>query len=92
MPGALREIVTDQAHHQTEHHMRENRLRTLWQRHEAALCAWLTIPSSFSAEIMVHTGFDCFTIDLQHGLIDYQAAVPMWQAISTSEATPLARS
>lgn len=71
--------------------MRENRLRTLWQRQEAALCAWLTIPNSFSAEIMVHTGFDCFTIDLQHGLIDYQTAVPMLQAISTTEATPLAR-
>ena len=71
--------------------MRENRLRTRWQQGEAALCAWLTIPSSFSAEIMAHTGFDCLTIDLQHGLIDYQTAVPMLQAISTTEITPLAR-
>lgn len=71
--------------------MRENRLRTLWQRGDAALCAWLSIPSSFSAEIVAHTGFDCLTIDLQHGLIDYQAAVPMLQAISTTPATPLAR-
>ena len=71
--------------------MRENRLRTLWQRGDAALCAWLTIPSSFSAEIMAHTGFDCLTIDLQHGLIDYQSAVPMLQAISTTSITPLAR-
>lgn len=71
--------------------MRENRLRTLWRRGEAALCAWLSIPSTFSAEIVAHAGFDCLTIDLQHGLIDYQSAVPMLQAISTTEATPLAR-
>ena len=31
---------------------------------------WLSIPSSFSAELMAHTGFDCLTIDMQHGLID----------------------
>jgi 4-hydroxy-2-oxoheptanedioate aldolase len=71
--------------------MRENRVRTLWQRGDAALCAWLSIPSSFSAEIVAHTGFDCVTIDLQHGLIDYQSAVPMLQAISTTLTTPLAR-
>ncbi len=71
--------------------MRENRIRTLWQRGEAALCAWLSIPSSFSAEIVAHSGFDCVTIDLQHGMIDYQAAVPMLQAISTTATTPLAR-
>lgn len=71
--------------------MRENRLRTLWQRGDAALCAWLSIPSTFSAEIVAHTGFDCLTIDLQHGLIDYQSAVPMLQVISTTYATPLAR-
>lgn len=71
--------------------MRENRLRTLWQHGDAALCAWLSIPSSFSAELMAHTGFDCLTIDMQHGLIDYQVAVTMLQAISTTEAVPLAR-
>ncbi len=71
--------------------MRENRLRTLWQQGNAALCAWLSIPSTFSAEIVAHAGFDCLTIDLQHGLIDYQSAVPMLQTIATTAVTPLAR-
>lgn len=71
--------------------MRENRLRTLWQEGGAALTGWLTIPSSFSAELMAHAGFDCLTIDIQHGLIDYAAAVPMLQAISTTDCVPLAR-
>jgi len=71
--------------------MRVNRLRTLWQHGDAALCAWLSIPSNFSAELMAHAGFDCLTIDMQHGLIDYQVAVTMLQAISTTDAVPLAR-
>lgn len=71
--------------------MRENRLRTAWQQGEAVLCAWLSIPSSFSAELLAHTGFDCLTIDLQHGLVDYQMAVTMLQAISTTTTVPLAR-
>ena len=71
--------------------MRENRLRTAWQQGNAVLCAWLSIPSSFSAELLAHTGFDCLTIDMQHGLIDYQMAVTMLQAISTTPTVPLAR-
>lgn len=71
--------------------MRENRLRTLWDRGKAALCGWLTIPSTFSTEIMAQAGFDCLTVDLQHGLIDYQIAVTMLQTISTTDVTPLAR-
>ena len=62
--------------------MRENRLRTLWQEDKAAVNGWLAIPNSFSAETMAHQGWDSLTIDLQHGVIDYQAMVTMLQAIS----------
>jgi 4-hydroxy-2-oxoheptanedioate aldolase len=71
--------------------MRPNTIRTRWQAGEAVLTAWLSIPSAFSAEIMAHAGFDCLTIDVQHGLIDYSAAVAMLQAISTTDCIPLAR-
>lgn len=71
--------------------MRTNTIRTRWQAGEAVLTAWLTIPSSFSAELLAHCGFDCLTIDVQHGLIDYGAAVGMLQAISTTSCIPLAR-
>ena len=40
---------------------------------------------------MAHQGWDSLTVDLQHGLIDYQVAVTMLQAISTTEVVPLAR-
>ncbi len=71
--------------------MRENRLKRLWQEERPALGGWLLIPSSFSAEIFAHAGFDWVNIDMQHGLIDYSDAVPMLQAISTTDTVPLVR-
>ena len=71
--------------------MRENRLRALWQSGGAAVNGWLAIPNSFSAETMAHQGWDTLTIDLQHGVVDYQAMIPMLQAISTTDTVPLVR-
>ena len=71
--------------------MRENRLRSLWESGQAVVNGWLAIPSSFAAETMAHQGWDSLTIDLQHGLIDFQAMVGMLQAISTTPAVPVVR-
>jgi 4-hydroxy-2-oxoheptanedioate aldolase len=71
--------------------MRENRLRTLWNSDQAAVNGWLAIGNSFSAETMAHQGWDSLTIDLQHGVVDYTALVPMLQAISTTVTVPMVR-
>ena len=71
--------------------MRTNRLRQLWAEDKAAINGWLAIPNSFSAEVMAHQGWDTLTIDLQHGVIDYAALVPMLQAISTTPTVPIVR-
>jgi 4-hydroxy-2-oxoheptanedioate aldolase len=71
--------------------MRKNTLKEIWARGEAVINGWCSIPSSFSAEIMAHQGFDSITIDMQHGLVDYQVAVTMLQAISTTPVIPLTR-
>ncbi len=71
--------------------MRENRLRTMWQNDQAVVNGWLAIPSSFSAEVMAHQGWDSLTIDLQHGVIDYAQMLPMLQAISTTHTVPIVR-
>lgn len=71
--------------------MRENKIKQLWQAGKTAVNAWLTIPSSWTAEVMAHAGFDSLTIDMQHGLPDYQVALTMLQAISTTDVAPLAR-
>ena len=71
--------------------MRENRIRTIWQSGGAVVNGWLAIPSAFSAETMAHQGWDSLTIDMQHGVVDYQAAVNMFTAISTTATVPMAR-
>ena len=71
--------------------MRENRLRTVWQQGGAIVNGWLAIPSTFSAETMAHQGWDSLTIDIQHGVVDYQNAVHMLTAISTTDTVPVVR-
>jgi 4-hydroxy-2-oxoheptanedioate aldolase len=71
--------------------MRENRLRTLWKSGGAAVNGWLAIPNGFAAEVMAHQGWDTLTIDVQHGVVDYQAMVQMMQAISTTATVPVVR-
>jgi 4-hydroxy-2-oxoheptanedioate aldolase len=71
--------------------MRENRIRNLWREDKAAVNGWLAIPSTFSAETMAHQGWDSLTIDMQHGVVDYQMAVDMLTAISTTATMPMVR-
>ncbi len=71
--------------------MRQTRLKNLWAEGKAAVNGWLAIPSSFSAETMAHAGWDSLTIDMQHGVIDYQSLVSLLTAISTTDVTPLVR-
>jgi len=71
--------------------MRENLLRKKWASGEPTLGGWLMVPSSISAEIMAHAGFDWLCVDMQHGLIDYAQMVTLLQGISATDVTPLAR-
>ncbi len=71
--------------------MRKNKLKELFKAGKPIINSWLSIPSSFSAEVMANQGWDSVTIDMQHGLIDYPNAINMLQAISTTDTMPLAR-
>lgn len=71
--------------------MRATGLKAIWRDGGVAYGAWLTIPSSISAEAIAHQGFDYVCVDMQHGIIGYEAAVTMLQGISTSAATPIVR-
>ena len=71
--------------------VKENTIRKIWSEGDAVINGWLGIPSSVSAENMAQANWDSLTVDLQHGMVDYQAAVPMMQAICTKPTIPLAR-
>ena len=71
--------------------MRENSVKARWRAGEVAYGGWLSIPSSLSAELMANEDFDYVCIDMQHGAIDYQLALTMLQAISTTPTMPFVR-
>jgi len=71
--------------------VRQNKIKSIWQSGGAVINGWLGIPSSISAENMAQAGWDSLTVDLQHGHVDYQTAVTMLQAVSTTPTIPLAR-
>jgi 4-hydroxy-2-oxoheptanedioate aldolase len=71
--------------------VRENTVKSIWAKGGVVVNGWLSIPSSFSAEVMAHQGFDSLVVDMQHGVVDYQTAVTMLQAISTTGVIPFAR-
>ena len=71
--------------------MKLTKLQDKWAAGGNGLNGWCSIPSSVTAEIMAGYDFDSLTIDLQHGLVDYQTALTMLQAMTASGITPMAR-
>jgi len=71
--------------------MRANNIRKIWGQGGTVYNGWLMVPSSVTAEMLARQGWDSITIDLQHGLIDYADALPMLQAISCTDVTPMVR-
>ena len=65
-------------------------LKALFAGGRQAINGWCSIPSPVTAEIMAQQ-FDTITIDLQHGLIDYQTALAMLQAIDRRPIPTLCR-
>ena len=58
---------------------------------KANVNGWLAIPSGFSAEVMAQCGWDSVTVDMQHGVQDYQSMVQCFQAMQAHPITPLVR-
>jgi preprotein translocase subunit SecD len=56
-----------------------------------AVGAWLHLPGSAPAELMGSVGFDFVCIDLQHGVIDDNAVLPMLQALAATDTPSLVR-
>lgn len=50
----------------------------------------MRIPSGFIAEAVSYLDFDAITLDLQHGLVELETALPMLQAMS-KDKFPMAR-
>jgi len=68
-----------------------NKLKARLAAGKACVNGWLAIPSGFSAEVMAQCGWDAVTVDMQHGVQDYQSMVHCFQAMGPHPITPLVR-
>ena len=66
--------------------MKKNRILELQKNNKVCLNGWLSIPNSFTVEAMSKMGWDSITIDMQHGLNDYDTSISMLQVIANSNA------
>lgn len=68
-----------------------NKIKQAWADGKAVINGWLAIPSGFSAEVIAQCGFDSVTVDLQHGVQDYQSMVQCFQAMQAHPVLPMVR-
>ncbi|TXL73949.1 2,4-dihydroxyhept-2-ene-1,7-dioic acid aldolase [Vineibacter terrae] len=68
-----------------------NKLKQRLKAGKACVNGWLAIPNGFSAETMAQCGWDSVTVDMQHGVQDYQSMVHCFQAMDRHPVTPLVR-
>ncbi len=68
-----------------------NPLRAARPGGRTAFGLWMTVPGSVGAEILAGAGVDYVCADQQHGVIDYDSMVPMFQAIRAEGAAPITR-
>ena len=71
--------------------MKKLSLKKRWDQNKSVVNGWCSIPSTVTTEIMSLNNFHSLTVDLQHGLVDYQQALNMIQSMGSGEITPLAR-
>jgi 4-hydroxy-2-oxoheptanedioate aldolase len=71
--------------------VRPNRIKQIWRDGKWVTLGWLSVPNSFTAEVMARQGFDALCVDLQHGLNELPNLLPMLQAISQTDTVPVVR-
>jgi 4-hydroxy-2-oxoheptanedioate aldolase len=71
--------------------MRKNKIKEIWAAGKCATLGWLSVPNTFTAEVMARQGFDALCVDLQHGLSEMKDVAPMLQAISQTDTVPVVR-
>ena len=71
--------------------MRENRVKSIWDKGGVVIAGGVSLGSIYAAEVMAHQGFDCLFVDMQHAPQDYLQVFAMLQAISATDTVPIVR-
>lgn len=71
--------------------MRPNKIKQLWREGKPVAMGWLLIGDSLMAETMAGLGFDALCVDMQHGTTELSSLLPLLQAISQTDTSPVVR-
>jgi 4-hydroxy-2-oxoheptanedioate aldolase len=71
--------------------LRSNDLRSAFAAGRSAVNGWVSSASPLAAETLSHAGFDCITVDLQHGMFGVDGAIALIHAVGSGPAMPMAR-
>jgi 4-hydroxy-2-oxoheptanedioate aldolase len=71
--------------------MRRNPVREKWAQGRAASNLWIDIGWPVTVETLGRLGYDSYTVDMQHSLIDRSVLVSLFQALSLGDGAPMAR-
>ena len=71
--------------------MAKNPIRRAWEEGRTAYGLWSVMPGSFGVELLARVGVDYVCVDSQHGILGYDAMVPMFQAIDAAGIAPITR-
>lgn len=66
-------------------------VRAIAREKGLVLNGYVTIPSAASAELYAQQGWDCVTLDMEHGAIGIDVAVEITRAIRASGVVPMVR-
>lgn len=71
--------------------MRRNTVKDRFISGQPIINGWVSIPCGYAAEIIASQGFDAVTVDMQHGMMGFETAMTMLQAIGATSAMPMVR-
>jgi 4-hydroxy-2-oxoheptanedioate aldolase len=71
--------------------MRPNKIKQLWREGKPVSMGWLFVGNSLMAETMARLGFDALCIDMQHGTTELSSLLPLLQAMSQTDTSPVVR-
>src|SRR5437588_4737338 len=71
--------------------MRPNPVKRTLKEGRASVGTWLSLGSITAARFLARAGFAWLTVDLEHSLVDWETATPMFASIAYAGCTALAR-
>src|SRR4051795_7086790 len=71
--------------------MRPNPVKQALREKQPAVGTWLSLGSITAARVMARAGFAWLTVDIEHSLVDWEAATHMFASIADAGCTALAR-